>query len=79
MKFTAADGAEEKGILKPISKQSMGDITGKKEMMARKNVRAMSENHRDLDEKNTTEYIRIFTEREYLQYVAVVGCGWMWV
>lgn len=36
----------EKGILKPISKQSMGDITGKKEMMARKNIRAMSENHR---------------------------------
>ena len=57
----------------------MGDITGKKEMMARKNVRAMSENHRDLDEKNTTEYIRMLTEREYLQYVAVVGCGRMWV
>ena len=57
----------------------MGDITGRKEMMARKNVRAMSENHRDLDDKNITEYIRMSAERGYLQYVTVVGCGWMWV
>lgn len=38
--------AREKGNLKPVQTDGSVDITGRTEMLARKNLRAMSENHR---------------------------------